>query len=617
MSKRSALVIAVTLATLASACGLVPFFATLTMGTDITFDMSGAKAVAASSPESRSLPGARGTGARATSEDAALIKILEDGSTLPLVESSHGYWSPKVAFIATGSAETDDDGSIYICFDQMASTIDGSVQFIRVYPDNHYDIIWPIDPANFAYDSTGQVSTWSWWGMDSEPLAKGPDGRLYFKVSRFNMSANADDIYAYDPRRPTEAPIRITPENSTFSIENFVVDAKGHLFIQGRPGGDYEASFMRYYTDGVTSPNIIYYASTSGSTWVRGYTTDPSGNYLIMNGYNIRGMNGIIKATIVDATTVEYQLLYPNSCGMNTWIGLTKYYGDGWTSPTAVIKQTTQGWPTSYDWLDEVTTSGVFDGAKFTARIASYFKPGETLAFPTTTPDWWKDDPEVPIGPPGSSVTIGTSPITVAVDGGTTLGSLIQQYPEEVLRELYPANKLFKDWLAENPGFENINFDNIGAMAWASDGLYGLYSSAWWGSSSSDAKLVKLVDRNGDPDLRVVQLGHSAEYPSQIKIQGDYIYYRYAILDGANQETGKHSIARQNFVGGAQEELLAPLGKDIEINNYDVSGDDSILYFTGYDIAANAVVGGRIELDTKVYIPMESAVELSQIRVID
>lgn len=91
MSKRSALVIAVTLATLASACGLVPFFATLTMGTDITFDMSGAKAVAASSPESRSLPGARGTGARATSEDAALIKILEDGSTLPLVESSHGY----------------------------------------------------------------------------------------------------------------------------------------------------------------------------------------------------------------------------------------------------------------------------------------------------------------------------------------------------------------------------------------------------------------------------------------------------------------------------------------------------------------------------------------------
>lgn len=615
MSKRSALIIGVALATLVGACGLVPFFATLTMGTDIKFDMSGAKAVAASSSDNRSLTGARAAGAKATSEDAALIKILEDGSTLPLVESSHGYWSPNVAFIATGSAETGDEGSIYICFDQMASTVDGSVQFIRVYPDNHYDIIWPIDPANFAYDTTGQVATWSWWGMDAEPLAKGPDGRLYFKVSRFNMSANADDIYAYDPRQPTAAPERITPDNSTFSIENFVVDAKGHLFIQGRPSSDYEASFMRYYTDGVTSPNTIYYASTSGSTWVRGYTTDPSGNYLIMNGYNIRGMNGIIKATIIDATNVEYQLLYPNSYGMSVWIGLTRYYGDGWTSPTAVIKQTTQGWPTSYAWLDEVKTSGAFDGAKFTARVASYFKPGETLAL--TLPAWWPSDPDTAIGTSGNTITVGVAPNTVSVDGSMTLGSLIQSYPEAVLRELYPANKLFTDWLAENPGFESINFDNIGAMAWASDGLYGLYSSAWWGSSSSDAKLVKLVDRNGDPDLRVVQLGHSTEYPSQIKIQGDYIYYRYAILDGANQETGKHRIARQDFVGGAQEELLAPLGKDIEINNYDISGDDSILYFTGYDIATNAVVGGRIELDTGTYIPMESAVELSQIRVID
>ncbi len=611
MSKRSALIIGVALATLVGACGLVPFFATLTMGTDIKFDMSGAKAVAASSSDNRSLTGARSAGAKATSEDAALIKILEDGSTLPLIETSSSSWSPNIAFLATGSAETGDEGSVYICFDGMMSTIDGQVQFVRVYPDDRYDIIWPIDPSNFAYDSTGQVATWGWWGMDAEPLAKGPDGRLYFKVSRFDMSATADDIYAYDPRQPAAAPVRITPENSTFSINTFVVDAKGHLFIQGNPSSDYEASFMRYYTDGVTAPGSIYYTSTNSSTWVRGYTADPNGNYLIMNGYNIRGMNGIIKATVIDAENVEYQYLYPNANAVGAWVCLTKYYGDTWTNPTAIIKQTTQSW-SDYAWIDDVLTDGSFDGEKFTARVASYFMPGSTLKFPASPPGWWQNDLKSQIGTSFSSSGVSAS-------ATTSLASLIQSYPEAVLRELYPANKLFNDWLAEpeNAAIKEINFDNIGTMMWASDGLYGLYSSTWWGSSSSDTKLVKLVDRNGDQDLKVISLGHSAEYPSQIKIQGDYIYYRYAILDGANQETGKHRIARQDFVGGAQEELLAPLGKDIEINNYDISGDDSILYFTGYDIAANAVVGGRIELDTGTYIPMESAVELSQIRVID
>jgi len=497
--------------------------------------------------------------------------------------------------------------------------MDGTVQFLRVYPDNSYHIIWPVDPQNSG--ATGNVATWNWWGMDSDPLAKGPDGKLYFKVSKYD-GQQLDEVYSYDPRQADSPAIRITPQNATFLVNTFMVDSKDHLFIQGgsmNMGGSGD-SFLKYYTKGVVAPKEIYYSST-GSTWVRGYVTDPEGNYIIMNGNGIRGMNGMIKATIIDASTVDYKLLFPNTNSISgaSWINLIKYYSDTWTSPTAVIKQTNNAYSSTYEWIPEVLTDDVFDPAKFSARVSSYFysEIGEALAF--SQPTWWNaGDLNAAIDEGNLSVAVGET----TVNGSTTLGNLIATDPDNLLRELYPDldTPLFKDWLSlpVNVLASSINFENIGTMVWATDGLYGLYSNSWWGyGGTSESKVIKLLDMTGNPALAVIEFEHSGDLPTQFKINGDYLYYRYSLKDAFDQENGKHRIARKNFVNGTQEELLTALSKDIQINNFDISSDDLTLYFTGLDKSLDEVVGGRIDLTTNTYIPMLSTIELSQIRVID
>lgn len=603
---------------LLTSCGFVPFLAKLTSGsgTEFKFNMDGAKAIAAgaSTTTTRALSGS----ARATTTTSPLVKVMEDGVSVPLVDMGNVGYTPNVAFITTGSVETGDEGCAYVCFDQYMYTVDGRVQFLRINPDNSYNIIWPVNPTTAEQNTDGTVATWSWWGMDSDPLAKGPDGRLYFKVTTWGGNSSSDQIYAYDPRNPTAAAVLITPANSNLSIGTFLVDSQAHLFIQSMNSGSGNSSFLRMYSKDVTAPANIFYTSDSNSTWVRGYKTEPLGNYLILNGYNIRGMNGIIKANIVDAATFDYELLYPNANASNAcWIWLVKGFGDTWTSPTVVMRQTTQYYPYTYEWLAEVKDSeGKFSSSKFIARVKNFFAPGSTLDL-SNPPSWF--DPTKLNEPIGVS-SIGEGDDATNVDSNTTLGSLFQNQPEAVLKALFPSpNELFKDWLAkpENADIASINFDMIGAMTWASDGLYGLYSSGWWGGGSANsAKVVKLTDLSGNRALKLINLGHSENYPSQIKIKGDYIYYRYAILDADNQETGKHKLARLNVTTGVDEDLLSASVPEIEITNYDVADDNTILYFVGFDNSTNAILGGKVDLAAGEYKPMESSIKLSKIRVI-
>lgn len=603
-------------------CGFMPFLAKLTMGTEFKFDMAGAKAIAAGGTGARSLaPGARDSASRAIT-DSALVKVMENGTTLPLADFGNQNWTPDVAFISTGSTENGDAGSVYVCFTQAMSSMDGFVQFIRIYPDNHYDIIWPVAPLAYDFNKTGQVATWSWWGMDSDPLAKGPDGRLYFKVSRWGSMSTTDEIYAYDPRQGSSPAVRITPENSSFAISTFMVDSKDHLYIQSLPSGGMgdQAAFMRYYTKGTIAPNTIFYTSTGNTTWVRGYTTEPNGNYIIMNGNNIRGMNGIIKANVRSPTLVDYELLYPNANSqVGSWVYLVKGYSDSWTSPTAVIKLANPNYPYTFSWLEEVNTNSAFDEAKFKSRVARYFVSGASLTRDPATNSWFVPG-NLNVKTLTDVVLLGTNTVlpNTVLAGTMSLGEIIQNYPESLLKTLYPSATLFKDWLASHPELSSINFDMVGAMTWASDGLYALYSNAWWGGGNTDqAKVIKLMDRFENPDLKMLDLNGGTGNPSMIKIVGDYIYFRHAILDGASQETGMHKLSRKNLTTGVETSLL-PLGiPNIEITNYDVSTDNSLLYFVGFDSSTNKVFGGRVDIASGTWKQMDSATKLSKIRIID
>jgi hypothetical protein len=598
--------------------------------------MDSAKAIAATGS------GARGL-SRDASDDSSLVKIMEDGTTQSLINfgSASGSWKPNVSFISVG-----DDGSAYICFESVYYEYNNNtttnIQFVRVYKDNHYDVLWPLDPKNYT-NTDGTVATWTWWGMDSDPLAKGPDGKLYFKVS--NQSAATDDrIYRYDPTTAAP-PERITPSGASLSISNFMVDSKSHLFIQsGGNNSSSASSFLRYYTPGVTAPTNIYYSSSSTSMWVRGYIPSADGSYAIINGNNIRGMNGILKVSGLVTGNLSYDLAYPNTNSNNNagYINLTKYYSQTDEYETNLIKQTTNSWPMAYEWLSSVKSGTTYDKDKLLARIARYFVQDSTtldfksgavaykfdgttalsatdlLATKLTDPDTTNNDDSIKF----THTTWDGSTSSTATQSVTCLGEYISNYPEDFLRNTF-NKKLFKDWLEEpaQATLKDINFDYVGAMTWGSNGLYALYSSSWWGGStgSTDGKVLKLLDALGAPDLKVLSLGAAKTSPSKIKILGDYIYYRYDVLDSSGNATGFHQLARKNLITGTDQELtknLPGLPSGLEMLAYDVSDDNTILYFVAYNQTENKVTGGKVTIDSNTWSALDTAKKLTNLRII-
>ena len=278
---------------------------------NLSFSVKGATAIAGNSTSSRILysKGFSGIVARDSSL-GSLVRINEDGTLASAISfgNNSSNWTPDVSFISVG-----EDKSVYICFSNMyqdwiqgtngSSGSSINIQFVRVYPDNHYEVLWPLDPTNYNYSTSGQVNVWSWWGMDSDPLQKGDDGQLYFKVTSYSGGRNNDSVYSYDPIAGGK-PVLRTPANGSFSVESFKVDSQKHLLIKSANNGT-DPVYLRCYTQGVTAPVNIYYTSSPNSMWVRGYTCSPNGDSVIINGYGINsttgsnGMTGIIRANIL------------------------------------------------------------------------------------------------------------------------------------------------------------------------------------------------------------------------------------------------------------------------------------------------------------------------------
>ena len=578
---------------LTASCALGPFMADMLSpdtSSVLSVNTTGAKAVAGTESQSRS--GSRAVDDRALEDNPVLVKFLENGTIASVIESETGGSVPPVAFITTG-----DDGSIYVGFDYMwwiwTGTGSSGIQFIRIYPEStRYDVLWP--PADTDdINAVGNISVWGWWGMEQDPLVKGPDGSLYFKVEKWTSNSAENHIYKYDPSVGGD-PLKVTPDNSTLSISTFMVDAEQHLFFQSE-GWDGNASYLRYYTGNQTGYRTVYYSSDQ-DTWIRGYTTSPNGDFLVINGQNIRGMNGIIKVSNLDyalpETAPAYQLMYGDANNGN-WIRLYKYYADSWVNNTELIDQKAD---LSFEWRDDVKTAGVVDINKIYTKIQPFFY----------------NEPAVISGK-----EVFVTGLLDGTDSGRSLRSWITDYPEDFLRTYFTGD-LFKDWLSDN-NMTDLYFSNIGTMLWASDGsLYGLYDSGWWGMDSGGTKIVKLLDSNGDRDLSVVDLDHGDEEPSMIKIEGDYLYYRYAVLDSYGEESGLHQLSRLNITTGHEIEILpTELNDSIEIVSYDVSSSNEQVYFVGANPQTNEIINGKIDISAGTWSKIDTTLRFGNIRVIE
>jgi hypothetical protein len=583
--------IIITIALLITGCGLIPFIVgVLGNSADISFDISGAAAIAGSSGEARSLAAKSGDSqARLLdSEEAALVKIMSDGTIESALEVDGGY-VPDIAFISIG-----DDQSVYVCFEYYFTPgVLGNgppIQFVRIFPDtSEYDILWP--PQN-GEAPIGQIDVWNWWGFDQDPIVKGPNNKLYFKVSEWNHTQTCEHIYEYDPAT-RQAPIRVTPEKANLYIETFTVDAKGHIFIQSASWDDTSGSYLRYYSPGYDGYKNIYYTSDD-SIWVRGYLPNATGDYLVINGYNIRGMDGIIKVNVIGPNEVTYEPLYTNN---SDWFHLYTSYYNNWENNTEIIDQINSGSTSASDfaWRDDVKTSDVVDIDKILAKIQPYFY----------------DTPTVKTG----MESYVTGPLDI-VDSGKALWNWIYYCAEEFF-DTYFDGQLMKDYL-DGKGLSSYQFDNIGAMLWASNGsLYGLSDTSWWGSSISGTQVVRLLNSAGERDLDVIDFTHGDQVPTAIKIVGDVVYYRYAILDGYGQETGLHRLARIDLADESEEEVMPALIPDIEVIDYDVSDDNKSLYFIGANPQTNEIINGKINLVTKTWEQIDSTLRFSDISVIE
>lgn len=307
---------------------LLVLFSSCTMkdnsNSDLAFNITGAKVLAIGSASTNT----KGFLSRTTRAGVTegLVKILIDGtveSALTFGEDN-GYngWTPDISFMSVG-----EDGSVYICFEQMYTTWNQdtttSIQFVRVYPDNTYDVLWPTNIT--ASDAQEQVQTNMWYGNDLDPLVKDAQGNIYFLTNNWSSASQWNNIYKYSPITKG-TPIRVTPEYSNMAIENFKVDVSGNIYIKSRRNGMSDmADWMRIYPAGSTLPTVIYHNSSgSYSSGVYGFTVSPTDTSVIINGYGINNTNGIMRVTYnagSDPVTKTEQLYinsYENSYIVNS-----------------------------------------------------------------------------------------------------------------------------------------------------------------------------------------------------------------------------------------------------------------------------------------------------------
>jgi len=565
-----------------------------------TFDMTDAAAVAINAGANR------GLSSRATVDQvedfSGFVKILDDGRVVSALDwHTNDDWTPGISFLTKG-----EDGSVYIGFDMnfyyFSELVNKSVpvQFIRVYPDStlentHIDIIWPLaDAAVEDFGSYGQIYIWNNEWLDQEPLVKGPNGDLYFRVDRWEGFDQGTAIYKYDPDRAEVT--RETPTNVRFNIEQFVVDGEGRLIFTENSMETSEY-MMRFYSPSDDELGQVF-TSSDPLGWVRGFTTAPDGKLLI-NGNGIQGKSGLVKVHFSKTETAveSIETIYPTSVNYYDFVRWSWYEGIG---SSHIIKENSDA---SYSWVPELLNmDDTLNREALRSRISNYFMEPESVIMGTALATYFD--------------THGTD-MEQSFDTYSSLKNCIESYPKEFVSNYFTGSQTFSDYLTDK-GMENFSLDCVGSLRWLSDGsLVAVGDSGWWGNDSS-LEIYYLLGPNGERNLRMENPSISGRKTSMIKYIGDVAYYRWAYLNENGVSTGTHNIGSFNMLTGEEKIAVLPESvNSIEIRSYDVADDNSKLYVLGLDYSANKSVNGTINLATGEWNVLDTPYNLSDVTVIE
>lgn len=273
------------------------------IGSDLLkFNLTGAKAVGTSGINA----------SRGGDDEFALIKILSDGSIEPAMEISEDQWFPAVRFIAKSPISQDlfisFEEDIFISYQKSDQEwgVENCGNFLHVLPDGTYYIICINENGNM-----GNVMNETWYGDDDfKPVVFDSAGNAYFIKHSFLNGKQITVLCKYDVASHSTTDLTVAIPG--YSYESIQITSDGaYLFVKGCYSGSSASSdfFRMYPISNMDTPMNIAYSSNN-TTWVKGYKIDPESRFLIMNGNNIRGITGILKAGNFSAQKLTYTAIY-------------------------------------------------------------------------------------------------------------------------------------------------------------------------------------------------------------------------------------------------------------------------------------------------------------------
>ncbi|SDC80438.1 hypothetical protein [Geotoga petraea] len=280
---------------------------------DLSFDISDAVAIASNSEEEStnslnrsrySIPDNYGKVLTLkdlktkSSSSNKLVKILTDGSIESIMNLPEGYNPPEIAYVST-----EEDGSVYIIFRNFLSFNNGdrrfTAQFIRVFPDNEFQVLWPLDPFINDPWNEGNIEVRNDYYQEGESVLKADNGYIYFKTNNWKNDGEKNNIYEYRPNQ-NNTPELVTPDYK-LRIRRFKADVDGNIYIEFSMGGN---SQFKVYKDGTYYESNIYYSNTDYANNIQTFIPQREKSGIVANGSDIRGKNGIVR---IDIETDNYE----------------------------------------------------------------------------------------------------------------------------------------------------------------------------------------------------------------------------------------------------------------------------------------------------------------------
>ncbi len=296
----------------------------------LKFNLTGATAIGAAD-----INASRGI---KSAEDAfGLVKVLADGSIQMAMEVPEGVWMPRIKFIAKSPKSSDlfvaFDNDLNISYsDATGMWINESYgNFLHIKADGTYTTI-----KKNENNTWGSVKNYAWWGADDyKPVVFDDQGCLYFVYEGNSNGSNIQVLCKYDP--VAQATTQLTAALEGYNYETIEISPDGsYLFVKGsRYSSTTSTNFFRVYSTSNRDDVAQIFYSSSGNVWVRGFKSSPDAKYLIMNGYNIRGINGIMKVAINSINDIDYTSVYNNNTSswfqpvFSTW---TDYSNKQWVN---------------------------------------------------------------------------------------------------------------------------------------------------------------------------------------------------------------------------------------------------------------------------------------------